>query len=208
MKCKSFTVERKRDGDRPCAVITTESLDRDGDTIRASGWDLKSYRKNPVVLFGHDRLGLPIGRCTSVKRVERGLEAEWEWAPHAFAQDVARLWAGGFLNSTSVGFRPLEWERSSDESRPYGVDFLKQELLEFSVVPIPANSEALRRSVKALAERLPDTVSRSAGLELEDLFEPDPEEVQRRRYERDFVGDYGPQLDLSDPWAELFEVSG
>jgi hypothetical protein len=47
-----------------------------------------------------------------------------------------------------VGFRPLEWdftddpERGADDWFP-GIDFQQQELVELSVVTVPANPEAL-----------------------------------------------------------------
>jgi len=44
------------------------------------------------------------------------------------------------LNATSVGFKPKEWVFNEDRK---GVDFKTQELLEFSVVPVPSNPEAL-----------------------------------------------------------------
>jgi len=50
---------------------------------------------------------------------------------------------GGFLSATSVSWNPLEWKYSTDRSRPGGIDFLKQELLEVSQVPVPALPAAL-----------------------------------------------------------------
>jgi len=41
-------------------VASDESTDRYGDIIRVSGWDLKNYRANPIVLFGHDAKS-PVG---------------------------------------------------------------------------------------------------------------------------------------------------
>ena len=35
-------------------VASDESVDRYGDIIRASGWQLDNFRKNPVLLFAHD----------------------------------------------------------------------------------------------------------------------------------------------------------
>jgi HK97 family phage prohead protease len=46
------------------------------------------------------------------------------------------------LSATSVGFRPLKWSFSKDRERGGGIDFHEQELLEFSIVTVPANSEA------------------------------------------------------------------
>jgi hypothetical protein len=51
--------------------------------------------------------------------------------------DLIRL---GILNACSVGFKPLEYVR--DDARG-GINFLRQSLLEWSVVPVPANAEAL-----------------------------------------------------------------
>ena len=42
-----------------------------------------------------------------------------------------------------VGFRPLVWSFSKDKTRRGGIDFHEQELMEFSIVSVPANSEAL-----------------------------------------------------------------
>jgi hypothetical protein len=56
-----------------------------------------------------------------------------------------------FLNATSVGFVPLKYAFTDDPQRRYGVDFLEQELLEFSVCqPIPANSGGSRSRVARL----------------------------------------------------------
>jgi phage head maturation protease len=49
----------------------------------------------------------------------------------------------GFLSATSVGFIPLKYNFVDDPQRRFGIDFLEQELLEFSIVTVPANAEAL-----------------------------------------------------------------
>jgi len=61
---------------------------------------------------------------------------------------VYRLARGGFIAATSVGFRPLKWEYTRDLDRGAedwfpGIDFEEQELVELSVVTVPANPEAL-----------------------------------------------------------------
>jgi hypothetical protein len=54
----------------------------------------------------------------------------------------------GFLKAVSVGFMPKEWELidSEDDSFFPGLRFLKQELLEFSAVPVPSNPDALMKA--------------------------------------------------------------
>ena len=39
---------------RVSAIVSSESIDRDGDVIRAAGWDLKNFMRHPVVLANHD----------------------------------------------------------------------------------------------------------------------------------------------------------
>src|SRR5579871_3442276 len=127
-------------------VITTDSVDRMGDTIAADGWELGSFLKNPVVLFAHDSHSLPVGRAVAVTHTPNGLKSRVQWVPkdvYPFAGTVREMVKGGFLNATSVGFQPLEYKWAEDKERPGGIDFTKQELLEFSIVPIPANAEAL-----------------------------------------------------------------
>ena len=127
-------------------TISTASVDRMGDTIAVEGWDLADFRKNPVVLWAHDQGAPPVGKATRVA-VEKGkLVADVEFTPpgmSAFNDTVYAMLKGGFLNATSVGFLPTEWKFADDPGRRAGIDFLKQQLLEFSVVPVPANAEAL-----------------------------------------------------------------
>ncbi len=122
-------------------TISTAAKDRDGDTIDPKGWILTNFLKNPVVLFGHDNRSLPIGRAENI-RVEGGaLKASVKFASadmNPLAESVFQMVKAGFLNATSVGFSPVEFESADD-----GMKFIKQELLEFSIVPIPSNPEAL-----------------------------------------------------------------
>jgi HK97 family phage prohead protease len=121
-------------------TISTGGVDRDNDTIDPAGWDLAAFKRNPVVLWAHDMRSLPVGKAVAVG-VENGkLTAEVEFATHEFAETVYQLYRGGFMRATSVGFRPLKYALNEERR---GVDFQEQELLEFSMVPVPANAEAL-----------------------------------------------------------------
>lgn len=121
-------------------VISTGSVDRDRDTIAAAGWKLDNYRKNPVVLWAHDYRGLPLAKAVSVDVEGERLVAMAEFDTHPMAETVLRMLKGGFLRATSVGFDPLKHVFNDQRG---GVDFTEQELLEFSIVPVPANPEAL-----------------------------------------------------------------
>lgn len=127
-------------------TISTGSVDRMGDTIDPKGWVLDTYRKNPVVLWAHDASLLPIAKADKVWIEGDSLKAIATFVPKAtlrFADTVLELIKGGFLSATSVGFIPLKWAFADDKTRGYGIDFQQQELLEFSIVPVPANAEAL-----------------------------------------------------------------
>jgi HK97 family phage prohead protease len=121
-------------------VISTQAVDRDNDTINPKGWDLSAYQKNPVVLWAHDYTTLPVGRSTTVEMRDGKLVSECEFADHEFADTVYRLVKGGFLKATSVGFQPKAF--TFNEKRG-GFDFSEQELMEYSIVPVPSNPEAL-----------------------------------------------------------------
>jgi HK97 family phage prohead protease len=135
-------------------TISTGTVDREQDRVALAGWDLANYRRNPVVLWGHDAARLPIGRAFDVSIEGAALKASVEFIPNdtpeagQFAEAVFRLAKGGFIAATSVGFRPIKWEYTRDQARGAddwfpGIDFEEQELVEFSIVTVPANPEAL-----------------------------------------------------------------
>ena len=130
-------------------VLSTDEVDRHGDVVSADGWRLEAYRENPVLLWAHDYQHPAIGRAVSVWMEPHRLLAKVEFAPSAFAQEVAALYASGFQRGVSVGFRPIRWEerRDSRTGALVGLRYLEQELLEVSAVPVPANRNALRREM-------------------------------------------------------------
>lgn len=122
-------------------VCSTASVDRYGDTISPTGWELSNYLRNPVLLWGHDGSTPPIGRGLTLNVQSDALSGEYEFCPlgiYPLADTVYALAVEGFINAGSVGFNPIEWKHRDD-----GIDFTKQELLEMSIVSIPANPDAL-----------------------------------------------------------------
>lgn len=118
-------------------IISTADKDRQGEIVNQEGWDLTHYKNNPVVLWGHNYTGLPIGVTDSIELKDGKLVAKGRFAPESanpFAQQVRRLYDAKILRTTSVGFIAKEME---------GNMVTKAELLEFSFVPVPANPMAL-----------------------------------------------------------------
>ena len=123
------------------------SVDRMGDTIDPNGWDLADFNANPVALWAHDSTSPPIGRASNVAVEGARLMGDIEFADvetYAFADTVFRLLIGKFLQAVSVGFLPTKYSFvDNDPNRGFGIDFEKQQLLEISVCPVPANPNAL-----------------------------------------------------------------
>lgn len=170
----SFDTEIKADGDSRTLTFTisTASVDRMGDTIAVDGWKLDTFRKNPVVLFAHDAQSLPVAKATKVWIEQGKLMAAAEFTPPGMARfndTVFDMLKGGFLNATSVGFSPLKYAFTDDPQRRFGIDFMEQELLEFSVVPVPANAEALIQARSAGIDVAPFAEWRDASLRKEGL---------------------------------------
>ncbi len=141
----------KKIGDRQYEfTASTSDVDRVGEVIDVKGWDLKNFKKNPVILYGHDYHGLPIGRASKVWTSKDGfLKNVVEFPPtgtYEFADIVERLVNTGFLKTQSVGFIPTEWV-DGDGDKSARRTYTKQELLEISIVPVPSNPNALMEAV-------------------------------------------------------------
>lgn len=147
-------------------LITTPHLDRDGEILLPDGAILDDFRQSPSVLFGHKYDALPIGKDVWIKQSKRGILAKTVYANHQFAEDCFQCVRGGFLNSNSVGFIPIERVSSSDArfkdavdrlEKDYGVPraesnsakaiYTKWLLLEHSDVPVASNSQSLNLAV-------------------------------------------------------------
>ena len=147
-------------------VISTEAVDRDGDVIEVDGWEVEHYLQNPVVLFAHNYSSVPVGRTLDLRREPGALVARFAFRDPANEFDpilpVRAAWDQGILRAASVGFKPLEFEPlESAENMNDAIEwfwgpkrFKRQELLEWSVVPVPANQDALRRAFEAYVKSL------------------------------------------------------
>ncbi len=132
-------------------TITTNRVDRDGEVVDPAGAMLDDYRKNPVVMYGHDYHSLPIGKNIWVKATKdgHGLVAKTEYANHAQADEIYQYRKDGFPLGQSIGFAPIEWEDHKKGAMEDGRrrTYTKWALLEYSDVPIPANPDALQLAI-------------------------------------------------------------
>jgi HK97 family phage prohead protease len=143
-------------------TASVESEDRAGDLVLASGWDLRAYERNPVVLWAHQHIAPPIGRSLRTWVEGKSLLATVEFAPTPFAQEVRRLYEGGFLRGVSVGFRAIEVEPRVSHGTRRSLLFKRQELLEISAAPVPLHPDTLAGAQAGWAR------TRSGGREQDD----------------------------------------
>lgn len=139
-------VEVKALGDNEIEMVgTTDSVDRDNEVLSMDGWDLKAYKKNPVVLEAHNYWEPPVARTTKLRVEGNKMIFKIEFPPEGIyprADLFKKLYKLGFMKASSVGFIPSEYKLGNGVDEPRRT-FLKQELTEISLVTVPANPEAL-----------------------------------------------------------------
>jgi HK97 family phage prohead protease len=126
-------------------VISTPEIDRYGTIIVPSGINYDAYMKNPVVLANHKSTEFPVGKCLGFFMNGDNLEATIQLdMEDDEACKINRKLKNGFLNAVSVGIIPngKAVEEKTIEGEPI-VIYKESELVEFSVVTIPANRDAL-----------------------------------------------------------------
>lgn len=145
------TVERTDKG--MLAVASTAVEDRHGEVVTVDGWDIKNFKKNPVLLWAHNHDEIAVGRAKNIKVDTSGKKPQLTFEPvfhdkTPVAAALKALYEGipdedlePVLNSFSVGFRALEMD---------GNTYTEQELLEISAVNVPANPEARVIAYKTL----------------------------------------------------------
>ena len=118
-------------------IVSTGALDAYGEKIDVGGINLKDFKKNPVVLFGHDSFNLPIAKATKVYKDGDKLIARAKfYLKDEFPRKVYDYIVDGFLQAVSIGGMVDEWGED-------GMTIKRMTMKEFSVVSIPANPEAL-----------------------------------------------------------------
>jgi hypothetical protein len=131
------------------AIVSTESMDRDGDIIRQESWDLSHFKAHPILLSSHNYRGLrnQIGEWTQMgvqgKQLvgeakyyvrEGNEEADWGF-------NLAKKGRAAF----SVGFVPdMSKAKQIEANGNLSYEFNGQELLEVSQVTVPSNPQALQ----------------------------------------------------------------
>lgn len=154
--------------------ISDGQADRMGEIVDQKSWNFKSYMENPILLWGHDPSS-PENVLGTALSLEYDDKADATFATVKFDKDInskAELIfnqvARGTLRAVSVGMIVHAEDKQGE------TPVLKDcELLEISVVPIPANPRAV-----ALAYT-EGSISRKDATFLKDSMEKEIELLQK-----------------------------
>jgi HK97 family phage prohead protease len=125
-------------------TMSNNGVDRYKDSISSTGWKTENFmRAGGPVQFAHSTTDPGIGGVRWITSDAISLRGGIEPADHEFARAVWGLVDAGMMKGGSVGFIPLRWQYSDDPARKGGINFPEQELVEFSLTPVPALPSAL-----------------------------------------------------------------
>ena len=169
-------------------VGSDESIDRDNESIMSDGWKLTNYKKNPVVLLNHMHYELPVAKTKRVwiDKNKKALMFDIQFPEpeiSSVGDTLYKLYSEGYMNSTSVGFKPnfdkVIWNDDNKPGKPR-ITFQEQELLELSLVSVPANPRALLTQ-KSIQDAIKAEVIDQLELDelstlFDELFEPETDD--------------------------------
>ncbi len=133
-------------------VMTDESIDSYGDEVKAKGCQLDRFLANPIALRNHRHCDV-IGTWSGVEIKPTSVEGDMTLALEGTSElvdETFSLMSQGILRACSIGFMPIKIEmKYDDQARPLWEFIIHEwELYECSVVSVPANPNALAKSMK------------------------------------------------------------
>jgi len=195
------------------AILSTSAVARDGAIILASAWRLSNFRKNPIVLVGHDTSAPPVGRASDVRVVGQELRATITFDHRdTAAMAVWNKIEDGFYNGVSVRWNPIAWETRRIAGKDVLV-FTDVDLLEVSVVTLPSDPHAvvIRHESGELvtARSLEMTTARNGN---HPVLTPAPSvaatDRMRSRFERAWTEPDQPLAEVRETLRANFELAG
>ena len=161
----SLVTEEKHDDDedqknKPVVmdfIASTERLSRTNHIIDFDGLSVKNFKQYGPILFDHNYGTLPVGRALRVQKdpETRQTRIRVKFDPDdAFAMQLAKKYQTGFMKAVSVGVMVIERRDLTEEdlgkganeadldSIRFGSRLTKTDLMELSLVSIPANVDA------------------------------------------------------------------
>lgn len=186
---------RKKEDERTITFVASDSTrDSAGTVLNQDNWDLTRFNSNGIIGYQHkvyggwddtDNPDNVIGKGHAY--VEDGkLMVDITFEPkeiNELAEKIYQKVLFGSLRAVSVGFLPIGKGRFGEGADAETYYFAGQQLLEVSVVNIPANPNALRKSMEAENDFL--EAERKRILEETKVEEPAPEPQEEEADQRD-----------------------
>lgn len=158
-------------------IASTERLSRSNHIIDFDGLSVKNFKQYGPILFDHNYGTLPVGRALRVQKNPETrqtiIRVKFD-TDDPFAMQLAKKYQTGFMKAVSVGVMVIECRDLTEEdlgkgasktdldSVRFGSRLTKTDLMELSLVSIPANVDAKKivdQAVKA------GTITEDEGLE-------------------------------------------
>jgi hypothetical protein len=142
-------------------VASTPGVKRDGLDLRAAGWRLDNYVRNPVFLWAHGRSEPSLGRVEAEAGDSLRTLVFFDQEDD-FARRIESKYRRGFLNAVSVGWDFVDKDGARADVRRLTAGQIRDaafyDLTELSGVPVPADPDALvqRAALKRLSRELVD----------------------------------------------------
>lgn len=138
-------------------TATTPSPDRMGDIVMPLGIKYK----NPLPLLWQHQTDKPVGSVKFDKPTKDGVDFEAQIAstdqPGPLKDRLDEAWQSvqlGLVRTTSIGFRPIPGKGNTEYLESGGIQFNKTEVMELSLVTIPAQPDATIQQIKSFDRQL------------------------------------------------------
>lgn len=132
------TIIEKSNDNKIHFIMSASSVDRDGDTIDAKAYNSATKIKKLPALFNHDP-SKPFGFWSDLRVVGDTLKGTLTAASTNLGKMIKQLIDDGVPLSSSIGFRG-----KGEPNKKGGIHFKELELLECSIVSIPAHPRAVQ----------------------------------------------------------------
>lgn len=130
-------------------IATTPKVDSYGDIVEPTG---VQYR-GPVNLFLYHDTKKPVGNVEFGKATKAGIpftaklpDVKEEGTVRDRVNEAWHSLKYKLLQAVSIGFKPIEWSYLDDSN---GIRFTSWEMLELSLVGVPANPDAMIQTIKS-----------------------------------------------------------
>lgn len=184
-------IRKKNEDSRTITFIASDDTrDSAGTVLNQDNWILTRFNSNGIIGYQHkvyggwddtDNPDNVIGKGFAYIE-DRELMVDITFEPaeiNPLAEKIYQKILFGSLRAVSVGFLPVGRGKFGEGADAETYYFAGQELLEVSVVNIPANPNALKKSMEAEAEFI-EAERKRLRAEAEEQLQPEPLEEETR----------------------------